>query len=252
MNWQAQPGIAAHRLAQTCLDMLLPPLCLSCGVRVGTNGALCSDCWKNIAFISPPLCQTCGTPFNIPLADNSLCPDCQDTPHIFSSARAAILYDKASSNIVLGFKHGDRTHAAQALACWMARAGECYWKEADIIAPVPLHRWRLFKRRYNQSALLASCIAKMTGKQACLQALTRTRATQSQGHLNHKERHDNVTGAFIVSEREKPKIRNATIILIDDVMTTGATLDECAKTLLTAGAKKVHALTLARVRNRLS
>lgn len=250
MNWRSQPGATAHRLAQACLDALLPPLCLSCGGRVGTNGALCPECWKSIAFISSPLCQTCGKPFNIPLVNDSVCPECEETPHAFASARAAFIYDAASRNIVLGFKHGDRTHAAQALACWMVRAGECCLKEADVIAPVPLHRWRLFKRRYNQSALLANCIARTTKKQACMQALSRTRATQSQGHLNHKERRNNVAGAFMVPERQKPKIRNATIVLIDDVMTTGATLDECAKTLLAAGAKKVHALTLARVRNR--
>lgn len=187
-------------------------------------------------------------PFDLSYFGDDLCPRCKNEPNDFSSARAAFVYDDSSRDLILGFKHGDQTHAAQAFAGWMARAGECYWQEADILVPVPLHRWRLFRRRYNQSALLAQYIARLTGTQVLMQALVRTRPTESQGHLDRKSRANNVAGAFAVPKRKRPLIRNATIVLIDDVMTTGATLNECAKTLLAAGAKKVFALTLARTR----
>lgn len=233
-------------VALSCLDVLLPPLCLSCGVPVGCGGALCATCWKRIHFIDSPMCQCCGLPFEAPCFQDDLCPRCQDEPNDFASARAAFVYDDNSREIVLGFKHGDQTHAALAFARWMARAGESYWKEANLIVPVPLHRWRLFRRRYNQSALLARSLAKVTGKRTRMQGLARIRATESQGHLDRKSRAKNVADAFVVPERERPEIRNATVVLIDDVMTTGATLNECARTLRSAGAKKVFALTLAK------
>ncbi|MER2520924.1 MAG: ComF family protein [Bdellovibrionales bacterium] len=249
--WLSQLSTTANGMTQAFLDLLFPPLCLSCGTVVGTNGALCPRCWQNVSFIAPPLCHGCGMPFEIPMNDKELCPDCKDKPHIFASARASFLYDTKSRKIVLGFKHGDQTHAAQALASWIYHAGEPYWREADIIAPVPLHRWRLLKRRYNQSALLAKALSNLAKKPVCMQTLVRTRATDSQGHRTRKQRQENVAGAFAVQKKYQTKIQNACVVLIDDVMTTGATLDECARTLISSGAKKVYALTLARTNSRM-
>ena len=163
-------------------------------------------------------------------------------------ARAAIVYDDASRKLVLGFKHGDRTHAAAALAVWMHRAAGDMIAQADALLPVPLHRWRLFHRRYNQSALLAHKIAALADKPVLLDVLRRTRATPSQGHLKRKERQENVRGAFELSSRQSEEVKGKTLVLVDDVMTTGATVEECARILLKAGAKRVHVVVLARVK----
>ncbi len=119
----------------------------------GANQALCPACWSAIHFLAAPLCASCGAPFEAPVGDGMLCAGCVAHPPVFTAARAAMLYNDASKRLVLSFKHSDRTHPAGALASWMHRAGQDFWAEADYLMPVPLHRWRLFKRRYNQSAL---------------------------------------------------------------------------------------------------
>ena len=159
-----------------------------------------------------------------------------------------MLYDDASKRLVLSFKHSDRTHPAGALAAWMHRAGQDFWAEADYLMPVPLHRWRLFKRRYNQSALLAQYLSIVTQKPVLIDTLVRLRPTPIQGHMNRKEREANVKGAFGLNLRTRGQIRGKTIILVDDVLTTGATVNECSEVLLDAGAKTVNVLTLARVK----
>ena len=159
-----------------------------------------------------------------------------------------MLYDDASKRLILGFKHGDRTHLAATLAQWMHRAGQEFWDEADCLIPVPLHRWRLFKRRYNQATLLAHGLKHLTGKPVWVDGLLRQRATPTQGHRNRKERQTNVKGAFVMNRHYGEHVQDKSIILIDDVLTTGATLNECSQTLLDAGAKDVKVLTLARVR----
>ncbi|MDR3425785.1 MAG: ComF family protein [Alphaproteobacteria bacterium] len=239
----------AKNIAYRALDLLLPPLCLMCDEPVGGNATLCPACWKQIQFIAKPFCDCCGMPFDIPVEDGTLCGAClAETPN-FAAARAAMLYDEGSRKLVLGFKHGDRTYAAKALAVWMHRAGGAFWDKADALVPVPLHRWRLFRRRYNQSALLAQNIAALAGKNYLPDALIRTRDTPSQGHMRRKERQDNVRGAFAVPEARRKNIVGKTVVLIDDVMTTGATVEECARMLLKAGAARVHVLVLARVRS---
>jgi len=234
-----------HRM----LDLFLPPLCLVCDEPVGGTATLCPTCWKKIQYISLPFCACCGVPFDFPVADGTLCGACLEDAPQFKSARAALLYDDVSKILVLGFKHGDRTHEAKAMAVWMQRAGGAFWEQADALMPVPLHRWRLFHRRYNQSALLAKEIGALTGKRVLFDVLKRLRATPSQGHLKRKERKENVRGAFGVSDKYKKLVENKTLLLIDDVLTTGATVNECARTLLKAGAKQVYVLTLARVKS---
>ncbi len=159
-----------------------------------------------------------------------------------------MLYNDASKRLVLSFKHSDRTHPAKALAAWMARSAQEMMQEADGIVPVPLHRWRLFKRRYNQAALLAHGLGQISAKPVLIDALLRIKPTPIQGHRNRKERFENVRGAFALNPSIKIPIQDKTLILVDDVLTTGATVNECSRVLLKAGAKTVHVLTLARVR----
>jgi ComF family protein len=236
-------------LATRALDLLLPPLCLMCDDPVGGAATLCPACWSQITFIAPPFCACCGAPFDIPASAGMQCGACLSTPPLYASARAAMLYDDASRKLVLGFKHGDRIYAAKALAAWMARAGADLLAQADLVIPVPLHRWRLFSRRYNQAALLARYIARLSGKVFAADTLRRVRATPSQGHRKRKERQDNVRGAFAVSLKHVGVVAGKNIVLIDDVLTTGATVDECARVLLKAGAARVDVLTLSRVRS---
>jgi len=157
------------------------------------------------------------------------------------------LYDSAARPLVVGFKHHDRTHAAATYAAWMARAGERLLAEADLIVPVPLHRRRLFVRRFNQAALLARALGRRTGGVVVLSLLQRQRATPPQVGLDRATRLRNLRGAFRVRPGLEGRVGGQRVLMIDDVLTTGATLDECAKTLLAAGAVQVDALTLARV-----
>ena len=187
-------------------------------------------------------------PFDVPVDEGTLCGSCLDTPPPFAAARAAILYNDGSRDLAITFKHADRTYMAPTLAAWMHRAGHTFWPEADYLIPVPLHRWRLFRRRYNQAALLAQEIGQLAKKPVLVDALRRIRATPTQGHLPRKERSANVKNAFAIHPRLAERASGRNIVLIDDVFTTGATIKECCQTLLKAGAAKVFVLTLARVR----
>lgn len=237
----------AHGLGQKTLDLLLPPLCLSCDAPVSTNQTLCPSCWGAIHFLSPPFCACCGIPFTVPVGDDMLCGACLAEPPAFHNARAVMLYDDASKPMILHFKHSDRTHTARAMAHWMARSGHDSLMKADVIAPVPLHRWRLFKRRYNQSALLATAISDIANKPVWVDLLQRIKDTPTQGRLNRKQRHANVLGAFALNPVYAKALENKAVVLIDDVLTTGATVNECSRILLKAGAASVSVLSLARV-----
>lgn len=232
------------------LDVLLPHQCLKCGALVGGEGALCAACWTDMTFMSPPFCACCGYPFELdfgPGAEGELCGACLRDPPPFDRARAVLRYDEASRPLILGLKHADKTHGVPAFGAWLARAAGPLADDADVVAPVPLHRWRLFKRRYNQAALLAHAVAAKAGL-ACLPDLvTRLRATPSQGRMSRSGRRANVRGAFAVAPRHRARISGARVLLVDDVMTTGATVEAAARCLLRAGAGAVDVLTLARV-----
>lgn len=237
LNWPAK-----------ILDLLLPHRCQQCGVVVHQAHALCPECWPKMNFITPPYCACCGLPFPHDYGDvETRCARCLAEPPPYSAARAAIVYDDDSKPLVLRLKHGDQLYLAPAFAKWMQRAANDWMTPETILIPVPLHRMRIFLRRYNQAALLANALAKISGSVCILDGLIRHRATPSQGAMNREQRLKNVTGAFRVNEKWRDKLKDKNIILVDDVMTTGATVTVCAKTLLKAGAGNVRILTLMRV-----
>jgi len=227
------------------LDSLLPPQCLSCDGVVDTPGNLCAACFSCFTFITGPCCERCGIPFGGPVIDDLLCGACLRDQPSYARARAAFIYDAHSRGLVLKLKHADRTDATAHLARWLQRAGAELIAACDVMVPVPLHRWRLLRRTYNQSALLANALRKYTGKPVLADALVRLKPTASQGKLDRKARRRNVARAFTV--RDPPAIAGRRVLLVDDVLTSGATADACARTLLTAGAAAVDVLVLARV-----
>jgi len=243
----AGPVAPVRRAGSVVLDALLPPQCLSCGEAVDRPGVLCASCWQGIAFLGPPQCAACGYPFEYDAGPESLCGQCTLDRPAYGRARAVFRYDEASRRLILGFKHGDRTYGAPAFARWLARAGGAALAEADLIVPVPLHWTRLAQRRYNQAALLALALARVSGVAAVPDLLVRRRRTPSQGGLGAEARRRNVKGAFAVRPRRAKAVADRRVVLVDDVLTTGATAEACAETLGRAGAARVDVLTLARV-----
>ncbi|HUB98099.1 MAG TPA: ComF family protein [Stellaceae bacterium] len=235
---------ALRRAAVSVLDLLLPPHCLKCGGAVSHAQGLCPSCWRAITFLATPCCDCCGMPFAYDQGPGSLCGACVRAPHSFAQARAAMVYDDESRRLVLAFKHGDKLHLAPALGAWMRRAGAEFLSRCDVLIPVPLHWTRLFARRYNQAAVLAHALAAPGGPQVGADWLVRRRRTPSQGKRSEAARRRNVAGAFAMKPGRAVTGRH--VVLIDDVFTTGATLDECARVLVRAGAARVDALTLAR------
>jgi ComF family protein len=228
------------------LDIIYPPQCLSCRVLVGAKGNLCPTCWENIQFIADPQCDSCGVPFELDSGRNILCGQCIAKPPSYAKARAVFRYDDASRDLITGFKYSDKIYSSDDFARWMIRVGKEIIESSDLIIPVPLHRIRLFTRRYNQAALLAYSIAKHCGLPVYTNMLLRKKHTAPQASLTFKQRLINVRGAFVVNQKYIDTIADKNIILIDDVMTTGATIETCAKVLVKAGAASVNILTMAR------
>src|SRR5579885_1392770 len=231
------------------VDLLLPPRCVSCGAGLGEGaggGALCAGCWSAVDFLSPPFCERCGYPFELDLGPDALCPACRAAPPVFDRGRAVLRYDAGSRPMLLAFKHGDRTDLAPTFGRWLVRAGAELLAEADAVAPVPLHWTRLFARRYNQAALLAQAAARQAARPFQPELLVRRKRTPPQS-AGRAARARNVAGAFFVPPRRRALVEDRRILLIDDVRTTGATLEACARALKAAGAAGVDVLTLAMV-----
>lgn len=230
------------------LDTILPPRCIKCGKIISDNIGLCEDCFREMNFISRPYCRKCGHPFQSEhLPRNLQCPRCNAGKIApFRYCRSALCYDDAAKPLILALKFMDKTDNAVVMARWLQQAGaDIFDAGVDLLVPVPLHYARLLKRKYNQSGLLAGELGRLTGLSVDYQALQKHKHTRPQVEFSGQERLKNVKGVFSVKHIEK--IKGKRILLIDDVMTTGATLKECALALKKAGAKSVDALTVARV-----
>jgi ComF family protein len=236
-----------HALARRALDLMLPPQALDGGARPLTTG-LSAAAWSQIAFIEAPACDGCGLPFEYDLGAGARCAACMARPKAFGRARAACLYDDASRELILKLKHADRPELARLLALWLSRAACDLIAEADVVAPVPLHPLRLFARRYNQAAEIARPLARRAKLAFLPEALSRKRDTGSQGGKSGRGRRLNVKGAFEVPPAARAQVAGRRVLLVDDVMTTGATAEACAKALFAAGAAAVDVAAVARVR----
>ncbi|MDE1986711.1 MAG: ComF family protein [Alphaproteobacteria bacterium] len=241
-------GSAWRRAGRQVLDILYPPVCIGCREQVSEPGALCPDCWQALHFLDGPVCAVCGLPFEVDPGSEMLCAACHAHPPAFDKARAVLRYDDTSSRPVLALKYADRLDLVPAFGRWLERAGRELLAGSDLLVPVPLHRIRLWRRRYNQAAELARALSRLGGIAANPLALSRIRATPSQGDMpSASARRRNVRGAFTVQDKYKPVVVGKRILLVDDVLTTGATASACAKALKRAGANKVFVLALARV-----
>ena len=237
-------------LISKIVDLILPKRCKNCGKIIYDDDALCEDCFNQINFISAPYCFHCGMPFEESSNRSGptlLCPACAaEKAPWFRLCRSAVHYDDASKPLVISFKFYDRTDNARLLAKWLNMAGKDIWRAGvDVLIPVPLHYTRLIKRRYNQSALLAKELSKITGVPIEYSALVKHKRTRPQVEFSGRRRKHNLRGAFKLKYAER--IKGKKIVLIDDVLTTGSTLKECAKALLVGAPESIDLLTIARV-----
>ena len=233
---------------QALLHVVYPPQCLTCDARVTTDFGLCADCWRDTTFVTGLTCTKCGTP--LPGEDNAvevLCDDCLLIARPWGQGRAALMYQGNGRKLVLALKHGDRIDLARPAAQWMARAAQPIISPGMLVAPVPLHWLRLIKRRYNQAALLSAGIAKLAGLDHCPDLLQRRRNTGSQDGLTRDGRFANMTAALTAHPRRARLIEGRHILLVDDVMTSGATLASAAEACIAAGASGISVLVMARV-----
>jgi ComF family protein len=233
--------------ARTMLDLTLPPTCLACRKPVGSVGGLCPVCWRQIGFIERPYCERLGTPFPNDTGGPLLSPAAIVEPPAFERARAAARYSDVARDLVHLLKYGDRLDLARPLGNWMARAGAELLADADALVPVPLHWMRLWQRRFNQSAMLARAISALSGVPVSDHILARAKATVPQVGLARSERARNVQGAFAVPRAARIDVKGRKLVVIDDVLTSGATVSACANVLRRAGASRVDVLVLARV-----
>jgi ComF family protein len=246
-----KPGPRTRAFARGCLDILMPPVTLDGGARPLASG-LSDQAWSRIRFLEDPVCDGCGVAFEHDPGRLGLdrCPACLAQPHVFERARAACVYDEHSRDLILAFKHADRLEHAPLFTRWLSRAAAPLIETADAVVPVPLHWSRLIRRRANQAAEIARPLAQASGRAYLADALVRTRPTPTQGANSARGRRQNVRGVFAVPAARAKEIRGRRILLVDDVLTTGATADACARVLLDAGARAVDVAVIARVRSR--
>ena len=242
----------ARRASVALLDALLPPRCLACEAEVAAHGMLCAACFTALAPVTAPFCARCGVPFTHegegePGEGGLLCGRCRNRAPAYRAARAAFRYGEGAKRLILPFKHGDRTDLARPLARQMARAGAPLLARTELIIPVPVHWRRLVARRYDQAALLARALGRVAGIPVVPDMLRRVRATEALGDKGAAERAATVEGAFAVSRARAQRLVGRQVLLVDDVMTSGATAEACAVALLAGGAAAVDVLAAARV-----
>jgi ComF family protein len=231
--------------AAAAVDFALPPRCPSCGLIVPEPHRFCLDCWRQLRFLGEPCCGRCGLPFDYGAGEADECGRCLADPPPYERLRAAVAYGEVARAVALKLKYSGRPGVAETLARFMLR----HLRAGDdaLLVPVPLHRWRIWKRGYNQAALVASALSRSSGVPTALDLLVRTRATPPLKGLGRRERAEAVRGAFRVAAAAKGAVRGRTVLLVDDVFTSGATAGACAKALKRAGAVRVEILCWARV-----
>jgi ComF family protein len=232
--------------AAIVLDFALPPRCPGCGAITGLQHSFCVDCWRALDFLAEPCCVRCGLPFAYAQGDGVECGSCISAPPAFDRLRAAVAYGPIARQVALKLKYGGRPGVAETLARLLQRQMSGFPDDA-LIAPVPLHRWRIWKRGYNQAALIASALARHGGRPLTLDLLERIKPTPSMRGLGRRERALAVRGAFRVRREHKDALGGRSVLLVDDVYTSGATANACARALKKAGAGQVNIICWARV-----
>ena len=244
MSWYDVVRATTH----TALDLIYPPGCMACSTPTSTPSGLCPSCWSGMRFIEPPVCDRLGTPFAQDLGPGLLSPEAIVNPPVYQRARAVACFDDGPARaLVHRLKYGDRPDYARVLGVWMARAAGAVLTEADVIVPIPLHARRLWQRRFNQAALLAQIVAQSAGKPLDLRSFIRAKATLSQVGMTRTERAENIQGAFRIKDTAVGRFQGLRVLLVDDVLTTGSTVNAAARVLLRGGAAQVDVLVFARV-----
>lgn len=245
LDWRRRSLGGLRRIWRAGLDFLLPPRCLTCDAPSAEPDAVCPSCWGLMPFIEAPWCARYGTPLSFDLGPEGLSARAIASPPLFNRARAATLYGGPARDLVLALKFGGRREVAAPMGRLMAAAGRELFQPDTLVLPVPLHRTRLWQRRFNQAALLGQEVARIKGAGFEPQMLERRRRTRQQVGLHADERSRNVRGAFALRPEAAMKISGRPVVLVDDVLTTGSTVEACTRVLLRAGARQVDVLTFA-------
>jgi ComF family protein len=236
---------AISLLVRPFLDFALPPRCPGCGIIIGEPHRFCLDCWSALHFLGEPCCARCALPFDYDSGPDVECGRCLADPPAYDRLRAAVAYGEISRKVALKLKYGGRPGVAETMARFMARHLDSNIEA--VLSPVPLHRWRIWQRGYNQSALIATALARRAGHEILLDLIERVKSTPPLRGMGPRDRKEAVRGAFRITPRYKPVLKGRPVILVDDVYTSGATANACAKTLKRAGASRVDILCWARV-----
>lgn len=246
-GWGAPFARAVKTAARALADTIVPPLCMNCRVPLGNHNAICAACWRQIRFIVPPLCDRLGIPLPFDTGGRMISAAAAANPPDWDRARAVAHFGPVVRDLVHGFKYNDRHDARRLFGRWLAGAGKELLADADVLVPVPLHRWRLITRKFNQAQLLAAELGKVTGVAVDSFVIERVKATTAQVGLSEAERRRNLSGAIRLRKGAESRVDGAKIVLVDDVITTGSTAAACARVLRRAGAQRIDVLALALV-----